>query len=469
MGVWCSCAEAAGLAGAVLAIRLGTGHTVSATDTEAPERRWFWATLILSSVTIVALVFATWELLENRFFRSVDYLTLHYLYITRGIFSSLVLAFWAGWFVLRQRRRSEEELRRSRERYRGLLEASPGAVALYDHSLRVTEWNAAAERLYGFAKAEALGKLLPTVPPEKEEELRSFLNQVEKGEPILDVETLRRDRQGVTFEVQLSLLPFREAASPGYFLEVTADIRERVRLRQKLLEIEKLTSMGRMAAGTAHHLNTPLAAMLLRVQMMRERSHQGACAADLERLESGMHFCRHFVQRLLEFSRRAPVAKQPLVVTRALESVVSFFAPPLLTKQARVSLDLAATDGAQVLADTNLLEALFSILLSNALDAIPEHGAITIRSCRPAAGRIEIHIADDGCGIAPADLPHIFEPFFTTKGPGKGTGLGLAIARNIVLEHGGAIRLESAPQQGTTVVVDLPLHQPVPARPEAPT
>src|SRR5512142_614223 len=100
-------------------------------------RRWFWATLALSSISIVALVFAFWELVENHYFRELNYVSLHDLYIRRGIASSLLLASWAAWFVLRQRRIAEEELRRSRERYRGLLESSPGAVALYDNSLRV--------------------------------------------------------------------------------------------------------------------------------------------------------------------------------------------------------------------------------------------------------------------------------------------------------------------------------------------
>src|SRR5215472_3961978 len=106
-----------------------------------PEKRWFWATLTLSSITIVSVVFAVMELAENRFFRDANYITLHYLYITRGIVSSLLLAFWAAWFVLRQRRRSEDDLRRWGERYRGLLEAFPGAVILYDAGLQVLEWN----------------------------------------------------------------------------------------------------------------------------------------------------------------------------------------------------------------------------------------------------------------------------------------------------------------------------------------
>ncbi len=96
------------------------------------ERPWFWATLMLSCITLAAVVFAAWELFENRFFSNLDYVTLHYLYITRGIASSLLLSCWAAWFVLRQRRHSEAELHRSRERYRGLLEVSPAAMALYE-------------------------------------------------------------------------------------------------------------------------------------------------------------------------------------------------------------------------------------------------------------------------------------------------------------------------------------------------
>jgi PAS domain-containing protein len=110
------------------------------------------------------VVFAAWELIENRFFRDATYATLHYLYLTRSIASCLLLAFWAAWFVFRQRRQSEEDLRRSRERYRGLLEAFPGAVVLYDAGLHVMEWNASAERMYGYPRADICGRPLPIVP-----------------------------------------------------------------------------------------------------------------------------------------------------------------------------------------------------------------------------------------------------------------------------------------------------------------
>src|SRR5947209_8030788 len=146
-------------------------------DNSPQERRWFWVTLVLSSTTIVALVFAFWELIENRFFRDLDYVSFHYLYISRGITASVLLATWAGWFVTRQRRRSDEQLRKSHERYRGLLEASPGAVVLYDRNLIVTEWNATAETLYGWARQEVIGQPLPTVPTEHDAELQDCVQQ----------------------------------------------------------------------------------------------------------------------------------------------------------------------------------------------------------------------------------------------------------------------------------------------------
>ena len=421
------------------------------------EKRWFWATLTLSSITIVSVVLAAWELAENRYFRNADYITLHFLYVTRGIASSLLLAFWAAWFVLRQRRKSEEDLRRSRERYRGLLEAFPGAVVLYDSGLRVQEWNASAERMYGFAKREVCGQRLPIVPAAKTGELAEFMARVARGEPVLDVETLRLPKDGEPFEVQLSLLPFREPAMPVYFLEVTSDIRERVRWREHMLQIEKLTSMGKMAAGTAHHLNSPLAALLIRVQLMRERAAACGFDADVSRIEEGLNFCRHFVQRLLEFTRAAPVEKQPQDLGAIVESVSSFFLPAIQSKNATLSVDAADGKGRHVFADRNLLETLLLILLSNALDAVSPGGEIRVFCRRVSPDRIGFAVSDNGSGISQAHREKVFEPFFTTKEPGKGTGLGLAIAKNVVMEHGGSITIESQPGAGTTAYVDLPV------------
>lgn len=421
------------------------------------ERRWFWITLILSSTSIVALVFAFWELVENRFFRDLDYVSLHYLYISRGISASVLLATWAAWYVSRERRLAETELRRSHERYRGLLQVSPGAVVLYDRSLHVVEWNASAERLYGWTRQEIANRTLPTVPRDYEQELRDCILEVEEKGTVLERETIRQNKQCEQIEVQLSLLPFPEGKQL-YFLEVTADIRERVRLRQRLIELEKLTSMGQMAAGTAHHLNTPLAAMLLRVQMMRESlGMQNGVAPDLERLEHTITFCQQFVRRLLDFSRRPSCKPQPEPIGPLVQAVVGFLSPTAMAKRASVVIDDGKLAETKVLGDRNQVETLLLILLSNALDAIDEEGNIRIELNSGQAGQLGIVISDDGCGISPPDQRRIFEPFFTTKPIGKGTGLGLAIAKNIVAEHGGDISLESQPGEGTRAIVRLPI------------
>jgi PAS domain S-box-containing protein len=431
---------------------------VSPMGRPAQQRNWFWVTLTLSSITVVALVLAVWELLENRFFRNLDYVSLHYLYISRGIAVSLILAFWAAWFVLRERKEKEEHLRRSSERYRAILDGSPSAILLLDSALRISECNAAAERLYGYLKDELLGEVLPTVPEDRKAELATFIRQVESGQPVLDVETQRQTKSGSPLEVQVSLLPFRERADENYFLEITDDIRERVRLRQTLLQIEKLTTMGQMAAGTAHHLNTPLAAMLLRMRMMREGKFEGNLNADLERLEKSMVYCQHFVQQLLRFSRSSPWQKQPESIAATLRAVASFLSPQLMGKRVQLMLDVEGVDGTRVLADRNQLEALFLILLSNAADAVGPEGKIRMTCARSAHDSVEVRVADNGCGIDPEVLPHIFEPFFTTKAPGVGTGLGLAIASNILQAHGGTVRLDSVPRQGTTAIVNLPVY-----------
>ncbi|MGD0791958.1 MAG: ATP-binding protein [Terriglobales bacterium] len=421
-----------------------------------PERRWFWATLALSSISIIGFVFAVWELLESHFFRDVDYLTLHYLYVSRGVVSSLLLAFWAAWFVLRARRASERQLRWSRARYRGILNCSPAAIALFDSDLMVVEWNAAAEDLYGYTRAEVLGSKLPTIPAEKQSEMQAFLAQASQGKAVLDVDTRRCAKHGVVIDVQTNVLPYHEEEPGRYFLEVSIDIRERIRLRQTLLQVEKLTTMGQMAAGTAHHLNTPLASMLLRVELARKHVQNAGVDLDLCDLESNIRYCQQFVRRLLDFSRRPQLTRRAEAIQDTLHSVLSFLSPQLVAKQVHLTLDMDPANGTAVMADRNQIEALFLILITNALDAVEPKGHIRVR-CHTADHRVQIAIEDDGCGIEPINLPHIFEPFFTTKPVGKGTGLGLSIAATILQEHEGSMHIDSVPKQGTVVRIELPL------------
>jgi two-component system NtrC family sensor kinase len=217
--------------------------------------------------------------------------------------------------------------------------------------------------------------------------------------------------------------------------------------------------MGKMAAGTAHHLNTPMASMLLRIQMMREKASGNGMGDELAQLENTVGFCQQFVRRLLDFSRRPAHDRKPEEIAPVVDAVLGFLSPSLNVKRVRVETDLGEGSQRPILADRNQLETLLLILLSNSLDAVSEGGKILIRCRALGPEQLELQIADDGCGIADEHAERIFEPFFTTKPVGKGTGLGLAIARNIVAEHGGTIGLHGAPGGGAVATVRLPLHR----------
>ncbi|MBI2820259.1 MAG: PAS domain S-box protein [Acidobacteria bacterium] len=427
---------------------------------ETGRRVWFWTTLLLSCLTVLTVVFATWELVEQKFFQYLTYSQLHYLYITRGVASSLLLAAWAVWFVLRERRKTEEELRRSRERYWAMLAHAADAVVLLDRRCTVLEWNPQAAALYGYSRDEAIGKPLQTLAPKEREELLQIQKRLEAGEPVVDLETRRLHRSGEWRDVGLRVSSFQDVGSgQRVFLEMASDLREKIRLREKAIEMEKLTSMGRMAAGTAHTLNTPLAAMLLRVEMLQDQLSGRECAEDIKHLESSTRFCQEFVQKLLQYGRPSETALQSLRVEELLDSIYTFFRPTFQVRRQKLSFDNGHLRGVYIRADRSQMEALFAALLMNSLDALPASGGgQVVLSGALQDGMVELFVSDNGCGVPPEKLPHIFEPFFTTKKAGQGTGLGLSIASNIVKESGGSLELVNNPTGGVTVRIRLPWH-----------
>ena len=426
---------------------------------EREEGVWLWVTLALSCVTILTFIFSVWELVEQRFFRDLDFRQLHYLYITRGVGSSLVLAGWAVWFVLRERKRAEDVMRRSWERYQAMLAHAGDAIVLFDSDLRILEWNPRAVGLYGYAREEVLGQPMPALGSSEEQELRSILLRLEHSEATIEVETKRRNRSGewVDVGIRFTSFPDVETGQTAY-LEMASDLREKIRLRRKALEVEKLTSMGRLAAGTAHTLNTPLAVMLLRIEMLKDHCAERPSGEELDRLESSTRFCQDFVQKLLQYSRPSECTLKCVDVGDLVDSICTFFKPTFQLRNHTLYWASEHLHGTRILADRNQMEALFAALLMNSLDALSPQGRVWVGGA-VQDGQVSLSVRDDGCGVPQEKLAHIFEPFFTTKTSGQGTGLGLSIARNIVGDHSGAIRLNNNLDGGVTVEVHLPVCQ----------
>jgi signal transduction histidine kinase len=235
---------------------------------------------------------------------------------------------------------------------------------------------------------------------------------------------------------------------------------ELIAMTQQLWQSSKLATMGELAAGIAHELNNPLATVSLRTESLLGQFADGdPKRSALKIIEQEVERMAKLVGNLLQFSRRNHQQVSTIDVYQEIENTLEFIEHHLRSRQINVVREFA--DAIPSLhADNQQLRQVFLNLLTNASDAMPQGGTLTLRV---AAGRTEhgasaivIEFADTGTGIKPDDLLKVWEPFFTTKDEGKGTGLGLAICRRIVEEHKGTINIESEVEQGTTVRITLP-------------
>lgn len=427
-----------------------------------------WSGIGAGICCVALLILAFWGLVEYRYLGAGEGPARQALYFTRGAASSLLIGLLMGALIVRERRRHKDELEQACERYQSILNNTPEAVVLFDDDFRVAEWNTAAERLYGIERQEAIGATLTTVPLERWNELRGLLARLSRGQQVLDYESERLTAAGDRIPVALGYArvpPIKN--QPALYLEIAQDIRARLQMRDKLLEIEKLTLMGHLAAGTAHHLNTPLTAMLLQTEMLRQQLRGSEEEAELASIEGRIRFCQGFVQNLLCFARCPELQQKSVSLGAIMEAAGSLLNPSARMKKATLRIDAEDFCDARVLGDSNYLQAAFSALVSNAIDAIGpkgsvhihgriEHGRIEHGRLKPGAAG-EIYIDDDGPGVADDLWPSLFQPFFTTKPAGHGTGLGLPIAKNIVERHGGTLRLQNRAGGGLRATVSLPL------------
>lgn len=225
--------------------------------------------------------------------------------------------------------------------------------------------------------------------------------------------------------------------------------------RRELARSQRLALAGQMAASVAHQVGTPLNVISGYVQMLRAKQDDGSPDAErLRTIQEQIARVTTIVQALLDRTRRPALALNPLAPGELLEGLAELVRPSLVGRG--IELDLEVAPGLpKVGADRVQLEQALLNLVSNAVDAMPSGGRLSL-AARPDGDRVALVVTDTGDGIPPEDLPRVFDPLYTTKPPGKGTGLGLPILREIVEAHGGAVRLESRAGEGTTAVVRLP-------------
>ena len=364
-------------------------------------------------------------------------------------------------------RERDAELRRTNARLGALFEAAPLAVCAVDAQGVVRQWNPAAQRMFGWTAAQAVGQRLPMFPGSGELPVLNGDTRAVKT----DVPGVATRSDGSTFEVSMSWGPVDDDPANGYVVTF-ADMTDRKRLEAQLMQAQKMEAVGRLAGGVAHDFNNMLTAIKSYSQLLlQDVAADDARHKDIQEIDLAADRAARLTRQLLAFSRQQMLQPRVLDVNQTVSELEKML-QRLLLKDITLSTRLAPELHA-VRADAGQLEQVIVNLVVNARDAMPDGGRLTVRTqnvtidaasaregwsfeVRPGA-YVLISVTDTGLGMDEATKSRIFEPFFTTKDRHKGTGLGLSTVYGIVKQSGGYIRVISAPGEGSTFEVFLPV------------
>ncbi len=289
-------------------------------------------------------------------------------------------------------------------------------------------------------------------------------NKVAEGDLSYRVQSTSRDEIGKLAESFNHMTAELEKVTGGYRTlaktleqKVEEKTRELERTQAQLIQSEKLTSLGKMAAGIAHEVNNPLTSILLNSHLIAEKmEHNSSLQENLKLIIEETKRCSSIIKGLLDFSRQSMPEKQPAHVDKIIEESLLLLESQVLFHNVTIKKDLTE-DAPSVMVDTNKIKQVFTNIVLNALDAMPNGGTLTITTQYSHDRKyIEVIFADTGCGIQEEDVGRIFDPFYTTKGM-NGSGLGLAISYGIIEQHNGTIMVKSKKNMGATFTVTLPV------------
>ncbi|MDZ4799209.1 MAG: ATP-binding protein [Bryobacteraceae bacterium] len=367
------------------------------------------------------------------------------------------------------------------------------ACDLYD---RIESWNPQIERLTGISREHAMGRTLAELfPADLNEKFQEMKGQTgihniykvswNRGAVALAAAAGRtsgnghtnghanghvnengngnhsatpsRPRTEVIVNIAIAPLVSKDMSEIGRLI-IFDDITDRSELEQRLLQADKLSSIGLLAAGVAHEVNTPLAVISTYAQMLAKQvSGDDQKSKLLEKIAKQTFRASEIVNSLLNFSRTSPAEFTDIDVNRIMDETVSLVRHQLERSQVRIVLDLQS-DLPYIRGNPGKLQQVFLNLVLNARDAMETGGILTLRSRPSTTSRMAVlEISDTGTGIQPENLPRIYDPFFTTKVGRKGTGLGLSVTYGIMQEHGGSIDATSRVGEGTTFQLQFPL------------
>ena len=325
-----------------------------------------------------------------------------------------------------------------------IIESINVGVVVEDVEGRIVGWNRALEALTGLNRDETLGRETEEIIP------ADFLQR------LADIRNLYKQAwNGLIVNFSATSLVDKAGATRGTLI-IIDNITDRIRLEDQLIQNEKLTSIGLLAAGVAHEVNTPLAVISSYSQMLRkEISPEDSRHKLLEKITKQTFRASEIVNSLLNFSRTSATEFTEIDIHQVITETISLLEHQFKTARIRVERELKA-DCPMTYGNAGKLQQVFLNLFVNARDAMPAGGELRILT-DTGDSKIEILVQDTGVGISRENVKKIYDPFFTTKAAGKGTGLGLSVSYGIIQEHGGNISVDSKQGVGTSFKLELPL------------
>jgi len=350
-------------------------------------------------------------------------------------------------------KREREELER---RYRALVEAADVLIVALDREGKVALFNPRVADLASVSASAAIGE--PFVQRYIAPEDRDRFGQA-VARPGAELEAGFVDTKGGIRRIRWHLSSVRDAGGElDLVYGIGIDVTERRALERRAADAEALSAMGSLALGLAHEVRNPLNAAVLQLHLLSrgldrlaDDKARGTMRSRVTIIEGEIGRLERLLTEFLELARPRGIRHEPVDVAQLVTEVLEFQAEALNSHHVELVTEIAP--GSVANGDSEKLRQVVINLLVNALDAMPEAGALSVKVGGSSAS-VTIEIGDTGPGIDPNIMPEIFDPFFTTKE--AGTGLGLSIVRKIVDQHGGRIEFDSLPGLGTRVRVDLP-------------
>lgn len=417
------------------------------------EDRYLWRLLGIY-LLVVVIVFVLWELVERLFLSDPLLIRLHRLYMIGGILSSLVLASSVAWLVTQHYRRTAERIRFLSDYNQALLDQMAVGIQVINERREIEFLNRYALERWGDIRGQRCCDVFLCVNQSECPGLRAIREGV-------GGETVHQDRWGRLYKVHA--VPLRKPDGTYSAIETHIDITEEHALQQQLVRAEKLAAIGQLSAGIAHELRTPLSTIRVAafdlkemVAQMLPHSPEEMMEA-LELIEKNAVRCDTIIRNLLDFARESPREEEEVDLTGILRDCLSMMEKEIALQNITLTTHLEPLP--PLWARLEDLQQVFSNLLLNALQAMPEGGHLRVEARRVPSERgdgVEVEVSDTGHGIPEEYRDRIFEPFFTTKEAGKGTGLGLALCKRVLDRMNATIEVESQVGVGTTFTIRFP-------------